>query len=89
MKWAEKMRVLISGGAGFIGMHLARYIADKNIEVVLADKFADIDLETDHEMMALLQRSNVTYVCVDFLDGKSLSKLDSGYTHILHLAALV
>ena len=89
LKWAEKMKVLITGGVGFIGMHLARYIAKKNIEVVIADKFDDADIESDDDLVALLQQGNVTYGCVDLLDGRSLNRLGSDYTHIVHLAAIV
>ena len=33
-------RALITGGGGFIGMHLARALAEKGYEVVVADSFA-------------------------------------------------
>ena len=43
-------RVLITGGAGFIGLHLARHLASNEYKVDLVDNFTrgikDLDLET-------------------------------------------
>jgi UDP-glucose 4-epimerase len=39
MKWSNK-RILITGGAGFIGAHLAGKLVDENAEVVVVDNFS-------------------------------------------------
>ena len=32
-------KVLITGGAGFVGLHLAKHLLDNNYEVTLVDNF--------------------------------------------------
>ena len=43
-------RILITGGAGFIGLHLARHLVSNGYKVDLVDNLArgikDLDLET-------------------------------------------
>ena len=74
------MRVLITGGAGFIGANLSRYLADRGHEVVVLD-----DLSTGN-------RDNLTGVPVRLVEGTilSASDLDSvmdGVDAVVHLAA--
>jgi nucleoside-diphosphate-sugar epimerase len=79
-------RALITGGAGFIGLHLASHLVARGYEVDLLDNFArgrrDADLETQ------AARPGVRLQRMDLLsDG--LESLDNGYTHIFHLAAIL
>ena len=41
------MRILITGGTGFIGSHLTKELLEENMEVVLFDAFPDISLLGD------------------------------------------
>ncbi len=76
-------RVVITGGAGFIGTALARRLADDN-DVVLFDNlhrdaFAGTDLEG---------HPHVTLVVGDVLDASALDGAVAGATHIVHAAAI-
>ncbi len=76
-------RIVITGGAGFIGTTLARRLAGAN-EVVLFDNlhrdaFAGSDL-VDHP--------RVTLVTGDVLDANALDPAVAGATHLVHAAAI-
>lgn len=76
------MRILITGGAGFIGANLARYLLDNTeVEVRVFD-----DLSTGH-------RSNLAHLDLDFVEGSLLdaaavtSAID-GVDSVVHLGAI-
>jgi UDP-glucose 4-epimerase len=76
-------RVVITGGAGFIGTALARRLADEN-DVILFDNlhrdaFAGTDLE---------EHPHVTLVVGDVLDASALVRAVADATHIVHAAAI-
>ena len=80
-------RILITGGAGFIGLHLARHLASNEYKVDLVDNFTrgitDLDLET------LVSQESVSLIPLDFSDRESMMTLGSGYHAIYHLAGIV
>jgi len=80
-------RVLITGGAGFIGLHLARHLASNEYKVDLVDNFTrgitDLDLET------LVSQENVSFIPLDLSNRESMMTLGSGYHAIYHLAGIV
>jgi UDP-glucose 4-epimerase len=76
-------RILITGGAGFIGTTLARRLVDAN-EIVAYDNLhrdalSGTDLEA-HPSFRLLQG--------DVLDAEALCEAARGVTHIVHAAAI-
>src|SRR5204862_6778107 len=83
------MRVLVTGGAGFIGSHLVEKLLVNGHEVVILDDFNDYyDPKIKHANIAGFAR-DVTIDHVDLRDGESVrnvfhrEKVDS----IAHLAA--
>ena len=58
-------RVLITGGGGFIGAHLARLLTDRGDEVDLVDDLSRGRLDADLE--ALAERPNVRLIETDLL----------------------
>ena len=74
-------RVLITGGAGFIGSHLARYFADMG-EVTVLD-----DLRTGHARN--LDGVACRFVRGSILDDVALREAVNGATEVYHLAAMV
>lgn len=74
------MRVLITGGAGFIGANLSKHLVERGNEVVVLD-----DLSTG-------DRENLADVPVHFVEGTILSASDldgvvDGVDSVVHLAA--
>ena len=74
-------RVLITGGAGFIGSHLARYFADMG-EVTVLD-----DLRTGHARN--LDGVACRFVRGSILDDDALREAVAGAAEVYHLAAMV
>src|SRR5881397_878454 len=83
------MRVLVTGGAGFIGSHLAEKLLASGHQVVILDDFNDFyDPQTKHANVAGLAR-DVTVYHVDLRDSESVRNLfhREKLGAIAHLAA--
>ena len=76
------MKVLVTGGAGFIGGHLVRRLCDDGHEVVVLDDFS-----TGHPEN--LEGTSVTLVEGDVRDRDTVREALVGVEGILHHAALV
>ena len=80
-------RALILGGAGFIGCHLGRRLADEGQELTLVDDFSRG--RHDAELAALRARPNVACVERDLTRSDALDGLGRDWTHVYMLAAVV
>jgi UDP-glucose 4-epimerase/UDP-glucuronate decarboxylase len=80
-------RVLITGGAGFIGHHLALRLVEAGANVTLVDNLRRG--EADADLQALLARPGVTLVQADLSDAGAYRALGQGYDEVYHLAAVV
>ncbi len=76
-------RILLTGGAGFIGSTLARRLVDDN-EIVVLDSLHR-DALTGSEVA---EHPNLTFVQADVLDADAVRETAAGATHIVHLAAI-
>ena len=79
-------KVLITGGAGFIGYHLATRLADLNYDIVLTDNF--FRAKKDRDLEELLKKPNLSLIEADLTDPREWDKLGSGYDQVYHLAAV-
>lgn len=73
------MKVLIIGGAGYIGSHVARAMLDKGMEVTVFDNMSSGKKENIF--------SEETFVQGDIADYQTLVKAVSGREAVVHLAA--
>ncbi|MFC7049272.1 NAD-dependent epimerase/dehydratase family protein [Emcibacter nanhaiensis] len=80
-------KILITGGAGFIGLHLAEKLLKSGNEIHLLDNFARAAKDPDLE--AFLSQKNVTLIEADLLDPSFIDKLDTDYNIIYHFAAII
>jgi nucleoside-diphosphate-sugar epimerase len=80
-------RVLITGGAGFIGAHLARRLVADGVDVDLLDDFSRA--VRDAELAALAASGRVRILERDLRADGALDDLGDGYAHVFHLAAIV
>jgi UDP-glucose 4-epimerase len=76
-------RVLITGGAGFIGTTLARRLVDANEIVALDNLHRDALSGTD-----LVEHPNFEFHEADVLDSGAFAGLMPGATHVVHCAAI-
>ena len=79
-------KVLITGGAGFIGYHLGKSLAEEGYEVTLCDNFFRGKLDDD--LHRLCQQNNVKFINCDLTQRESLERLEKDYAHLYHLAAI-
>ena len=80
-------KVLITGGAGFIGFHLANYLSDnKNCEISIIDNFTRN--KKDKNFNDLIGRDNVKFINADMTTKDFYSSLSDYYDEIYHLAAI-
>ncbi len=64
------MRILITGGAGFIGCHLARFLLDRGCDVVCMDNFVtgspeNIEPLGAHEHFSFVRHDVTAYIALD------------------------
>jgi UDP-glucose 4-epimerase len=76
-------RILITGGAGFIGTTLARRLVDANEIVAVDNLHRDALTGTD-----LADHPNLTFRQGDVLDADLMRELADGVTHVVHCAAI-
>lgn len=81
------MKALITGGAGFIGYHLARELLDYGYEIVLADNFARG--VKDRFLQELFNHPRVTFASTDLLQRENVMELDRDFDYMYHLAAVI
>src|SRR6266487_4242642 len=76
-------RILLTGGAGFIGSTLARRLVEDNEVVALDNLHRDAMSGSE-----LAEHPNLTFVHADVLDAETVREAAVGATHIVHCAAI-
>ena len=79
-------KVLITGGAGFIGYHLSKLLAGQGHDITIADNF--FRSKHDDDFSALLAMPNVTLVTADLTKPESWDQLGGGYDCVYHLVGI-
>ena len=85
------MHVLVTGVAGFIGMHTARALLADGVQVTGVDNFDpyyDVALK-EARVAELAGRTGFDFVRIDLADPEATRLLFArgGFTHVIHLAA--
>ncbi len=80
----ENKRVLITGGAGFIGSNLAEKLAEEN-EVVILDDLSTGKIEN---IEALIKKDNVTFIHGSITDLGLLQESFKDIDYVFHQAAI-
>jgi UDP-glucose 4-epimerase len=84
-----KMKILITGGAGFIGYHLASKLSENlNNNIVIADNLQRG--RKDKYFSELISKENVKFISVDLTNYSEVkAKIGGHFDCIYHLAAIV
>jgi len=88
------MKILVTGGAGFVGSHVAEYFSEKGCEVIVLDnlKRGEIlgkNISLEHNIEFLKGLNNVSFVKGDIRDFSLLKNLRKDVDVIIHAAAQV
>lgn len=78
--------VLITGGAGFIGTHLATHLANQGFHPIVFDNFSEFGLSKGTSGASSLK--GVSFVRDDILDQSAVERAIQGSGYVLHLAAI-
>lgn len=84
------MKVLLTGSAGFIGFHTAKFLLARGDEVIGLDNFNpyyDPKLKEDRNAQ-LIKEKKFTLIRGDICDRKTVAKAMKGCDRVSHLAAL-
>jgi UDP-glucose 4-epimerase len=80
-------KILITGGAGFIGFSMAHFLSDKGYRIDLVDNLSRG--VRDKELDELCSRPNIRMIPLNVLDDHIEKYLDSNYEFIFHFAAII
>ena len=80
-----KFKILITGGAGFIGSNLCDYFIEKGHQVICLDSFATGHL---HNLNLIINNPNFTLIKGDIRNIEDCKKAVNGVDYVLHQAAL-
>ena len=88
------MKILVTGGAGFVGSHVAEYFSEKGYEVIALDnlKRGEIlgkNISLEHNIEFLKGLNSVSFVKGDIRDFSLLKNLRKDVDIIIHTAAQV
>jgi UDP-glucose 4-epimerase len=78
------MKMLITGGAGFIGSHLAERLASRDQQIEVLD---DLSASKEENLTSLKENKNISITEGSILDRDLVTKLMKDVTHCYHLAA--
>ena len=78
-------KIIITGGAGFIGSNLAKKLLDKNIESLLI--IDDLSTGNESNLTSIINDERVEFINSRIEDIENINSLFSSYDVCYHLAA--
>lgn len=91
MRHKQNMKILVTGVAGFIGMHLAKRLLERGDEVVGIDNLNDYySVQLKHDRLKQLDGfENFRFIEMDIADREAMAKLfkDEQFNRVMNLAA--
>lgn len=87
MQGGEILKVLITGGAGFIGYHLAIELLRQGYQVTMVDNFSRG--VKDEFLTELEKKSQISVISSDLMIKENVMNLNRDFDYIYHLAAII
>ena len=83
------MTVMLTGGSGYIGSHMAAALLQKNIDFVIVDNLSNSDKKNINVLENFFSKS-IKFEVVDICDLKNMRRIFNTYqiNSIIHLASL-
>ncbi len=85
----DNKNILLTGGAGFIGSHLAEKLLKENYTITVLDNFDSFysrDIK-EKNIASFIKNPSVTFLEMDILDAEGLENIKGDFSAIIHLAA--
>ena len=83
-------KVLLLGGAGFIGFSIAKYLAEKGgYKITIADNFFRAGGKIDSLLQSLVDEHNIRIISGDFTESNYFLELENDYDYVYMLASVV
>ena len=79
-------KILITGGAGFIGYHLAKRLAQQGHDITIADNF--FRSRHDADLASLLALPNIALIETDLTKPEAWDSIGTGYDEVYHLVGI-
>lgn len=76
-------KILVTGGAGFIGSNLAKTLLERNNKVIIVDNFSQGSLKN---LSPIKNSKNLKVIKADVLNSQEMTKASKGVDIIFHLA---
>lgn len=80
-------KILITGGAGFIGYHLTLQLLKEECDITLVDNFSRG--VHDDALLELKNKKNIHIADLDLIDYDKVMTLDRDFDYIYHFAAII
>ena len=82
-------RVLVSGGAGYIGSHVTVELIAAGYEVVVADNMSNCDMTCFEGVKKITGKEDIPFMMIDCCDAEAVDKLFTDYEidAVIHFAA--
>lgn len=83
-------KVLLLGGAGFIGYNITKYLAEhRDYEITIADNFFRAGGKIDDLLQAIIEKHKIKVIAGDFTDSNMFEQLEKDYNYVYMLASVV
>lgn len=81
------MKILVTGGAGYIGSHTCIELLNKNYEVIVVDNFSNSNIESIKRISKITNK-NLTFYEIDLLNKEMLEKVfeENNIEAVIHFA---
>lgn len=84
------MRVLVTGGLGFLGSHICVDLLENNYDVVVVDNLYNSKIEVSHKIKEITQKENIRIYIGDCADENLMDKVfsENEINAVIHCAGL-